>query len=190
MCANMLHVNCARRSVQASVGTVLRRRWMYKRLSARSRMRGAKRKPKQVHQCEHVVGEACCVGVVLFDPQVRLMIQQAVQHVGGIAHRGVDDLGVERCVLVGDVGVELHARLLAVFQVYLTGELPPPPVLKFWPSDDDVVPSPQYAAKGWRNCALTSIRPERSSRFRREYAMLATKSTWRRSYRGRIRPSY
>jgi hypothetical protein len=29
------------------------------------------------------------------------------------------------------------------------------PVRKFWPSDDDVVPSPQ-SAKGWRNWALTS----------------------------------
>jgi hypothetical protein len=30
------------------------------------------------------------------------------------------------------------------------------PVLKFWPSDEGVVPSPQFAAKGCRNCALTS----------------------------------
>ena len=30
------------------------------------------------------------------------------------------------------------------------------PALKRWPSDDEVVPSPQFSAKGCRNCALTS----------------------------------
>ena len=44
---------------------------------------------------------------------------------GRIAHRSIDDLGVIWRVLVGDVGVELHARFLSVFQVHLAGKLPP-----------------------------------------------------------------
>lgn len=50
-------------------------------------MRGAKR-----NEAEHVVGEAGRIGVVLLDPQVGLVIQQAIQDVGGVAHRGVDSL--------------------------------------------------------------------------------------------------
>ena len=42
-------------------------------------MRGAKRKPQEVHQPEDVIGEAGCVGVVLFDAQVGLVIQQPVE---------------------------------------------------------------------------------------------------------------
>lgn len=80
---------------------------------------------EQMHQAEHMVGEAGRVGVVFLDPQVGLVIQQAVQDVGGVAHRGVDDLDVERRVLVVDVGVELHARFLTVLQVHLCGELSP-----------------------------------------------------------------
>ena len=79
---------------------------------------------QQMHQREHMVGEAGRVGVVLLDAQVRLVVEQAVQHVGRIAHGGIDDLGMERRVLVGEVG-ELHARFLAVLPVHLAGELAP-----------------------------------------------------------------
>lgn len=40
---------------------------------------------QQVHQGEDVIGEAGRVGVVLLDPQVGLVVQQAVEHIGGIA---------------------------------------------------------------------------------------------------------
>lgn len=72
-----------------------------------------------------MIGEAGRIGVALLDPQVGLVIQQAVQDVDGVAHRGVDNLDAERRVLVGDVGVELHARFLAVLQVNLAGKLAP-----------------------------------------------------------------
>jgi hypothetical protein len=85
---------------------------------------GRKAKAQQVHQAEHMVGEPGRVGVVLLDAQVRFVVQQAIQDMGGVAHCGIDDLGVERRVLVGDVGVKLHARFLAVFQVHLTGTVP------------------------------------------------------------------
>ena len=41
----------------------------------------------------------------------------------GVAYRGIDDLGVERCLLVGNVGIKLHARLLTILQVHLAGGL-------------------------------------------------------------------
>ena len=38
-------------------------------------------------------------------------------------YAGIDDLGVNRRVLVGNVGIELHAWLLTILQVYLASEL-------------------------------------------------------------------
>jgi hypothetical protein len=58
-----------------------------------------------VHR-EDVIGIARRVGVVFLDPQVGLVVQQAIEHVGRVAHTDVHDLGVERRVLVGDMGVE------------------------------------------------------------------------------------
>ncbi|GHL78416.1 hypothetical protein ECZU34_61640 [Escherichia coli] len=58
-------------------------------------MRGAKRKPR-VHQGKDVIGEAGRVGVVLLDPQVGLVVQQAVEHIGGIADADIHHAGAER----------------------------------------------------------------------------------------------
>ena len=55
---------------------------------------------QEVHQGEDVIGEARRVGVVLLDAQVGFVVQQAVEHVGRVAHPDVHDLGVERRVLV------------------------------------------------------------------------------------------
>jgi len=48
-----------------------------------------------VHR-EDVIGIARRVGVVFLDPQVGLVVQQAIEHVGRVAHTDVHDLGVER----------------------------------------------------------------------------------------------
>ena len=45
---------------------------------------------------EDVIGIARRVGVVFLDPQVGLVVQQAIEHVGRVAHTDVHDLGVER----------------------------------------------------------------------------------------------
>lgn len=45
------------------------------------------------------------------------MVKQAVEHVGRVAHADVHNLGVERRVLVGNVGVERPAWAAAVFRV-------------------------------------------------------------------------
>jgi hypothetical protein len=53
-----------------------------------------------------VIGEPSCVGIVLFDPQIGLMVEQTVENVRRIAGVCSDHLGIEGRVLVGDVGIE------------------------------------------------------------------------------------
>lgn len=74
---------------------------------------------EQMTESEDVIREACGIGVVLFDPQLGLVIKQAVEHMRGIANGGVDDLGMEGRVLIGDVSVEGHARIIPIFRVHL-----------------------------------------------------------------------
>ncbi len=102
-----------------------------------------------------MIGEARRVGVMLLDPQVGLVVQQAVEHVGRIAHADVHDLGVKWRVLVRNVGVERPPWAAPVFRVDVAGALGLAAGAEVLPSDDEVVPSPQCSAKGWRNCALT-----------------------------------
>ncbi|GHL84141.1 hypothetical protein ECZU36_58150 [Escherichia coli] len=103
-----------------------------------------------------MIGEAGRVGVVLLDPQVGLVVQQAVEHIGGIADADIHHAGAERRVLVGDMGIEQPSRLATVLRVDVPGALARPPARKRWPSEDEVVPSPQWAAKAWRYWWLTS----------------------------------
>ena len=63
---------------------------------------GSEAEAEQVHEGEDVISEAGSIGVVLFDPQVRLVVEKPIEHVGRIAHADVDHLGAERSVLVGD----------------------------------------------------------------------------------------
>ena len=63
---------------------------------------------------EHMIGDAARVGVVLLDPQARLMIEQPVEDMGGLAGGRRDYLGMVRAELVGDVGIEGHTRLVAM----------------------------------------------------------------------------
>ncbi len=78
---------------------------------------------QQVHQRKDVIGESGRVGVVFLDAQVGFVVQQAVEHVGRVAHADVHYLGVERCVLVGDVGIERPPWAAAVFRVDVAGAL-------------------------------------------------------------------
>ena len=72
---------------------------------------------KWVKQCKDVVGEAGRIGVVLLDSELGFVVEEPVEHMSGVAHIGVDHLGVERRVLVGQMGIEQDARLAAVFGV-------------------------------------------------------------------------
>gem|GEM_PF-4351258 len=76
-----------------------------------------------MHQREDVIGEARRVGVVFLDAQVGFVVKQAVEHIGRVAHADIDDLGVERRVLVRDVGVERPSWAAAVFRVDVAGAL-------------------------------------------------------------------
>ena len=52
--------------------------------------------------------------------------------------------------LIGDVGVEDQAGFRAILGIDLGVLLRGPPTGKRWPSDDEVVPSPQLVEKGRR----------------------------------------
>jgi hypothetical protein len=70
-------------------------------------------------QREDMVGEAGGVGVMLLDAEVGLVVEQTIEHVRGVTDRGVDDLGMERGILVGDMRVEGRARIVSVPGVHL-----------------------------------------------------------------------
>ena len=82
----------------------------------------ARRKPKaqEVHQREDVISETCCVGVVLLDRRVRLVVWHAARYTGRIAHADVRHLRAERHVLIRDVGVKKLSRLGAALRVDVT----------------------------------------------------------------------
>jgi hypothetical protein len=61
-----------------------------------------------------MIGKSAGVRVMLLNAKVGFVVEQAVEHVGGVADRGVDDLGMERGVLVGDVRVEGRARIVSI----------------------------------------------------------------------------
>ena len=99
---------------------------------------------QQVHQRKNVVGEPCRVGVVLLDPQIRFVIQQAVEARRSSRARrrsrpwcGNSAYWSERC---GRQNV--RPGLLPYFGLMWPVLSALLPVRKFWPSDDDVVPSP------------------------------------------------
>src|SRR3546814_3962712 len=73
---------------------------------------GGEPEAAQMSPTKHVVGHPAGVGVVLLDGKACLMVQQAVQDARRLAGRGGDHLGVERTVLVGDMGIERHAGLV------------------------------------------------------------------------------
>ena len=64
-----------------------------------------------------MIDRAGGVGVVLANVDRALMVQEPVENMRGLAGVGRDDLGMERRVAIGDMGVELHARFRAVLGV-------------------------------------------------------------------------
>ena len=68
-----------------------------------------------------MVGIAAAIGVVAMGRDLTLVIEQAVEHMHGFAGGRCDHLGVERRVAVGEVGVELDARVIAVMGVEAAG---------------------------------------------------------------------
>lgn len=74
---------------------------------------------QQVHEGKDVIGKASSIGVMFFEAELASVLEQTVEDISGIAHIGVDDVGVKRCVLVADVGVEKAAWIAAIFGIDL-----------------------------------------------------------------------
>ncbi len=55
---------------------------------------------QEMAQREDMVGKSGGVGVMLLDAEVGLVVEQTVEYVRGVTDRGVDDLGMERGILV------------------------------------------------------------------------------------------
>ena len=87
---------------------------------------GRKTEAQQMTEGKDVIGEAGSVGVVLLDPQIGLMVKQAVENVRGVSGIRGDHLRIEGRVLVGDVGVKEHAQLIAITEIDLPGLLTTP----------------------------------------------------------------
>jgi hypothetical protein len=79
----------------------------------------ARREPvaEERHHPEDMVGHAARIDRVLLGRQAGLVVEQAVEDVRSLAGGRGDHLGVERSVLVGDVSIEAHARLVAMPRV-------------------------------------------------------------------------
>lgn len=80
-------------------------------------------KSQAVAQKENMVSKSECVSRVLFDADVGLVVQQSIEYVRGVSDGGADDLGVERRIAIGDVGIERESWLSAVPQIDGAGVL-------------------------------------------------------------------
>jgi len=72
---------------------------------------------QEVAEAKHVIDRAGGVRVVLANVDRALVVHEPVENMRSLAGVGRDDLGVERRVTIGDMGVELHARFQAVLGV-------------------------------------------------------------------------
>ena len=87
---------------------------------------GRETKAQKVAERKDVIGEASGVGVMLLDPQIGLMVEEAIENMRRITGIRGDYLHIEGCVLVGDVGVKEHVRFIPVAEIDLPGLLSAP----------------------------------------------------------------
>ncbi len=78
---------------------------------------------QEVHQGEDVIGEARRVGVMLLDPQVGLVVQQAVEHVGSNRARRRSRPWCEMARTGQKCGCRTSALGCSVFRVDVAGAL-------------------------------------------------------------------
>ena len=72
-----------------------------------------KAEAQHVAKAEHVVSRPARIGVMFLDPKAALVVQQAIEDVRRLARGRGDNLGMIRAELIGNMGVERHARLVA-----------------------------------------------------------------------------
>ena len=75
-------------------------------------MRGQNRMPTIPKAAKFDLGVPVGVGVVLFEVEVALVVEHAVEHEGRVAVGALDRAAVERGVVVGDEGVELEREVV------------------------------------------------------------------------------
>jgi len=76
---------------------------------------GSETKSEQVAKGKYVISEARRVGIVFLDSQIGFVIKQAIKNMRRIAHRCINDLGMERRVLIGDVCVKGYSGVVSIF---------------------------------------------------------------------------
>ena len=76
---------------------------------------------QEMAEPEDMIGSASRISIMVFDPEIRAMrvMVQAVEDIGSLTGRGGERPGVERAVLIRDMGIERHARIDAVFGVHI-----------------------------------------------------------------------
>ena len=82
-----------------------------------------KQESQELAKTEHVIDRAGGVGVVLADVDRAFVVHEPVENMRRLAGVRRDDLGMERRVAIGDVGVELYPRLGAIFGVIVGARL-------------------------------------------------------------------
>src|SRR5208337_1226577 len=102
---------------------------------------------KEGAEREHMVGIAAAVGMVATDRDVALMIEQRIEHMQRLARRCRDQLGEERPVAVGEMGVDLEPRLLAVMSIETAGGTAEPTGLEELPVGRRSSTAPEYRRK-------------------------------------------
>ena len=74
---------------------------------------------EEVAEAEHVICHTTCVGVVLLNRQSRIVIEKPIEYMRRLARGRRDYLGIERPELVGDVGIERDAGLVAMACIHV-----------------------------------------------------------------------
>ena len=82
---------------------------------------GCEAKDQQVAESEDVVCRTRGIGRVFFDPQIGPILKQTVEDVGRVANYGVDDFGMGRHVLLGDMRLEVDSWPIAILRIQLAG---------------------------------------------------------------------
>jgi hypothetical protein len=119
------------------------------------------------------------VGMVATDRDLALMIEQRIEHMQRLACRCRDQLGEERPVAVGEMGVDLEPRLLAVMSIETAGGTAEPTGLEELPVGRRSSTAPEYRRKRLTLLLIdprASIAVSRSSRSARRLSMKRSKS--------------
>lgn len=115
-----------------------------------------------MHQGKDMIGETGRIRVMLLNPQVGLVLKEAIQDEGCVTRGGVDDRCVERRVLIGDMGIELHARLRSVTRIHQAAHVAAPTRAEVLPIGRRRRASAPPGSKGLAELGVHQLRQSRS----------------------------